>query len=102
MGKGTSTVRSERSVSTTLLRLPNVKDYFWVAAVATAYLYLFVRVQWRIGDEGDMLNGALAVTQGRVPYRDFYDLRGPLSFYGWDCSSRPSEPPGRWRDCICC
>ena len=56
-------------------------EYFWVAAVATAYLYLFVRVQWRIGDEGDMLNGALAVTEGRVPYRDFYDLRGPLSFY---------------------
>ncbi len=28
-----------------------------------------------------MLNGALAVTQGHVPYRDFFDLRGPGSFY---------------------
>ena len=44
-------------------------------------LYLFVRVQWRIGDEGDILNGALAVAEGRVPYRDFFDLRGPGSFY---------------------
>jgi hypothetical protein len=62
-------------------RLRNAQDYWWVATIAAAYLYLFVRVQWRIGDEGDMLNGALAVVEGRVPYRDFNDLRGPLSFY---------------------
>jgi len=71
---------SDRGFSTTFVRVSKM-EYFWVAAVATAYLYIFVRVQWRIGDEGDMLNGALAVVQGRVPYRDFYDLRGPLSFY---------------------
>jgi Dolichyl-phosphate-mannose-protein mannosyltransferase len=82
MGDGTATqFQSDRSVSTAFVRRPHVQEYFWVAAIATVYLYLFVRVQWRIGDEGDMLNGALAVTQGRVPYRDFYDLRGPLSFY---------------------
>src|SRR5262245_47428225 len=62
-------------------RLRNIRGYWWVGAIAAAYLYLFVRVQWRIGDEGDMLNGALAVVEGRVPYRDFNDLRGPLSFY---------------------
>ena len=55
--------------------------YLWVAALAALYLFLFVRVQWRIGDEGDMVNGALAVAEGRVPYRDFYDLRGPAAFY---------------------
>lgn len=55
--------------------------YLAVATLASAYLYLFVRVQWRVGDEGDMLNGALAVAQGHVPYRDFFDLRGPASFY---------------------
>jgi hypothetical protein len=57
------------------------QDYLWVAAVAATFLYIFVRVQWRNGDEGDMLNGALAVSEGRVPYRDFYDLRPPGSFY---------------------
>jgi 4-amino-4-deoxy-L-arabinose transferase-like glycosyltransferase len=55
--------------------------YACAAVAIAAYLYLFVRVLWRIGDEGDMLNGALAVAQGRVPYRDFFDLRGPASFY---------------------
>ena len=65
----------------TRLRLTKGQDYLWVALAATAYLYLFVRVQWRVGDEGDMVNGALAAAQGRVPYRDFYDLRGPLCFY---------------------
>jgi hypothetical protein len=61
--------------------LNSPSTYLLIGAAAAAYLYLFVRVQWRIGDEGDMVNGALAVTRGLVPYRDFYDLRGPLSFY---------------------
>jgi hypothetical protein len=71
--------------STSSLRAPSrltaARVYILVGLAVAAYLYLFVRVQWRVGDEGDMVNGALAVTQGRVPYRDFYDLRGPLSFY---------------------
>jgi len=58
-----------------------IPSYVWVAVAASLYLYLFVRVQWRIGDEGDMVNGALAVAEGRVPYRDFFDLRGPGCFY---------------------
>jgi len=64
-----------------LRRVGEFQDYFWVAAIAALYLFLFVRVQWRIGDEGDMLNGALAVSEGRIPYRDFFDLRGPAAFY---------------------
>jgi hypothetical protein len=63
------------------VRLRLTLQYILVALAVAAYLYLFVRVQWRIGDEGDMVNGALAVTEGRIPYRDFYDLRGPLCFY---------------------
>ncbi len=58
-----------------------VPEAVWVLIAVSLYLYLFVRVQWRVGDEGDMLNGALAVAEGRIPYRDFYDLRGPASFY---------------------
>jgi predicted membrane-bound mannosyltransferase len=62
-------------------RLRSIPGSLWAALIATLYIYIFVRVQWRIGDEGDMLNGALAISQGRVPYRDFYDLRGPACFY---------------------
>lgn len=58
-----------------------IREYLWVATAAALYLYIFVRVQWRVGDEGDILNGALAVSQGRVPYRDFFDIRGPGAFY---------------------
>lgn len=63
------------------LHLGAIRGHLWVAVIAAAYLFIFVRVQWRIGDEGDMLNGALAVAEGRVPYRDFFDLRGPACFY---------------------
>jgi len=62
-------------------RMATLREFLVVATIAALYLYIFVRVQWRIGDEGDILNGALAVAQGRVPYRDFFDLRGPASFY---------------------
>ena len=62
-------------------RLRAIPSHYWVAIAAASYLFIFVRVQWRVGDEGDILNGALAVSEGRVPYRDFFDLRGPGSFY---------------------
>jgi hypothetical protein len=71
----------QRGLSRVIGRVGALQDYLWVGAIAAAYLYLFVRILWRIGDEGDMLNGALAVSEGRVPYRDFFDLRGPASFY---------------------
>src|SRR5689334_11893163 len=70
-----------RAVSRVVGPLGAYQDYLWVGAVAALYLYLFVRILWRIGDEGDMLNGALAVSEGLIPYRDFFDLRGPASFY---------------------
>jgi hypothetical protein len=62
-------------------RLNATPGSVWIAVVVAWYLSLFIRVQWRIGDEGDMLNGAVAVAEGRVPYRDFFDLRGPACFY---------------------
>ena len=45
------------------------------------FLWLFLRVQWRIGDEGSIVYGALRVTQGAIPYRDFFEVMGPGSFY---------------------
>lgn len=47
----------------------------------TAYYFLFVRVLWRIGDEGILVYGAQMVSQGALPYRDFFELMGPGSFY---------------------
>ena len=72
---------ADAGVTAGFTRFGAFKDYYWVATAATLYLYIFVRVQWRVGDEGDILNGALAVSEGRVPYRDFFDIRGPGAFY---------------------
>src|SRR5687767_3794765 len=45
------------------------------------YLSLFLRTLWRIGDEGSIVYGAQRVTEGAVPYRDFFEVMGPGSFY---------------------
>jgi hypothetical protein len=53
-----------------------------LALTGTAlYLWLFLRVQWRIGDEGSIVYGAVRVTEGAVPYRDFFEVMGPGTFY---------------------
>ena len=46
-----------------------------------AYLFLFVRVLWRIGDEGALVYNAQLVIQGALPSRDFSEIMGPASFY---------------------
>jgi hypothetical protein len=38
-------------------------------------------VLWRIGDEGTLVYGAQLVAQGALPYRDFFEVMGPGSFY---------------------
>jgi len=48
---------------------------------ASIYLYPFVRVLWRIGDEGTLVYGAQRVADGALPYRDFFEVMGPASFY---------------------
>jgi 4-amino-4-deoxy-L-arabinose transferase-like glycosyltransferase len=48
---------------------------------SSAYLYPFVRVLWRIGDEGSIVYGAQLVSEGAIPYRDFFEVMGPASFY---------------------
>jgi 4-amino-4-deoxy-L-arabinose transferase-like glycosyltransferase len=52
-----------------------------VFCVAALYFYVFVRVLWRVGDEGTILYGAALVRDGAVPYRDFFGPMGPVSFY---------------------
>lgn len=48
---------------------------------SSAYLYPFVRVLWRVGDEGSIVYGAQRVSEGAVPYRDFFEVMGPATFY---------------------
>jgi len=48
---------------------------------ALIYLFFFLRVLWRIGDEGTLVYGAQLVAQGSLPYRDFFEVMGPGSFY---------------------
>lgn len=48
---------------------------------SAAYFFLFAKVLWRIGDEGTLVYGAQLVAQGALPYRDFFEVMGPGSFY---------------------
>jgi hypothetical protein len=45
------------------------------------YLFFYFRVLGRIGDEGSLVYGAELVSQGALPYRDFFEVMGPGSFY---------------------
>jgi hypothetical protein len=55
----------------------------WVLATSlvTLYLGLFLRVCWRIGDEGSIVYGAQRVLEGAIPSRDFFEVMGPGAFY---------------------
>jgi hypothetical protein len=53
-----------------------------LALIAGAlYLWLFLRIQWRIGDEGSIVYGAVRVAEGALPSRDFFEVMGPGTFY---------------------
>jgi len=56
-------------------------SFFLLFIFSIAYLYLFVRVLGKIGDEGTLVYGAQLVAQGALPYRDFFEVMGPGSFY---------------------
>ena len=54
-----------------------------LALLATGlYLWLFLRIQWRVGDEGSIVYGAARVAEGAIPYKDFFEVMGPGTFYG--------------------
>jgi 4-amino-4-deoxy-L-arabinose transferase-like glycosyltransferase len=67
------------------LALPERIPAEWAIVVvafvlATAYLLLFRRIGL-VPDEGTILQGAQRVLDGQVPYRDFFSLYTPGSFY---------------------
>jgi len=55
--------------------------YFLLALGAAVYWVPFLRVLWRVGDEGTLVYGAQRVAEGAVPYRDFLEVMGPGAFY---------------------
>ena len=55
--------------------------YLLVAFCAILYLYPFMRVFLWGGDQGTLLYGAVRVTEGQVPFRDFFEVMGPGTFY---------------------
>lgn len=52
-----------------------------VFLATSLYLYPFIRVLHRVGDEGTIVYGAELAARGFLPYRDFFEVMGPLSFY---------------------
>lgn len=55
--------------------------YLALSLISSVYLYLFLRILWRVGDEGLVVYGAQRVAEGALPYRDFVEVFGPASFY---------------------
>lgn len=56
-------------------------NYLLLFIFSVVYLFLFMRTLMRIGDEGTLVYGAQLVAQGALPYRDFFEVMGPGSFY---------------------
>jgi len=55
--------------------------YGVLSLFSATYLFLFLRILWRVGDEGLVVYGAQRVAEGALPYRDFVEVFGPASFY---------------------
>ena len=56
--------------------------YLLFALCLIPYLYPFMRLLLPIGgDEGTFLYDAVRVNEGQIPFRDFFEVPGPGSFY---------------------
>src|SRR5438067_1787248 len=57
------------------------RPYVVFAALAFLYFYPFLRTLPKVSDEGTLIDGAVRVIQGEVPYRDFFEVMAPGTFY---------------------
>src|SRR5260370_42335390 len=59
------------------------KSLPYVAVMLCSVLYMlpFMRLPIRSLDEGTVLHGAVRVLEGQVPFRDFFEVMGPGTFY---------------------
>jgi len=62
-------------------RLRRCLPYLIFSFCLAVYLYPFLQIFWGSGDEGTVIYGAVRVTEGQVPLRDFFEVIGPGSFY---------------------
>jgi hypothetical protein len=62
-------------------RAKRVIPYLVITICSAAFFYLFLRVLWRVGDEGTIVYGAERALHGQIPGRDFIDVIGPGAFY---------------------
>lgn len=69
------------SQTVAMARHTSMKRGVLLFVLVMAYFFFFVEVLWRIGDEGTLVYGAQLVAQGALPYRDFFEVMGPGSFY---------------------
>lgn len=71
-----------RSESEDRIRLRTSLAYLIFSLCALLYLYPFVKVLFLPdADEGTLLYDAVRVTEGQIPFRDFFEIIGPGSFY---------------------
>lgn len=61
--------------------LGKVRPYVPVAVGAFLYYYAFMSVLLHRTDEGTLISGAVRVAEGQIPYRDFFEVMGPGTFY---------------------
>jgi hypothetical protein len=56
--------------------------YICAAVCSILYFVPFLRVLTQIaGDEGTLIMGAVRVVEGQLPFRDFFEVMGPGTFY---------------------
>lgn len=56
--------------------------YICAAVCSILYFTPFLRVLGQIpGDEGTLIMGAVRVIEGQIPFRDFFEVMGPGTFY---------------------
>lgn len=61
--------------------LRRAQPYLLIALCSTTYFYSFMNVLLHRTDEGTLINGAVRVAEGQIPYRDFFEVMGPGTFY---------------------
>src|SRR6185437_11178615 len=73
--------RDIRVRQTSMMPLIRRHPYISFTLCSILCLYPFMRVFLPVGDEGTLIYDAVRITQGQVPYRDFFEVMGPGTFY---------------------
>jgi Dolichyl-phosphate-mannose-protein mannosyltransferase len=81
-GSSVRTTSQTRPASRKSLRWdPSSTRTVLLLVLTTAYLFPLTRLLYSNGDDGTLIYGALRVSKGEIPGRDFLEVMGPGSFY---------------------